>query len=71
MLVNAITDCQAAGVVRSGEAQELALVAWSTVHGVSALLVDGQLAGVSGKPIREIAEVVTRGLFLGLGLRQE
>jgi hypothetical protein len=47
------------------------LVAWSTVHGVSALLVDGQLAGVSGKPIREIAEVVTRGLFLGLGLRQE
>jgi hypothetical protein len=71
MLVNAITDCQAAGVVRSGEAQELVLVAWSTVHGVSALLVDGQLAGVSGKPIREIAEVVTRGLFLGLGLRQE
>src|SRR5437867_9845907 len=41
-VVDAIADCQRAGLVRSEEpAEELALTAWSAVHGLSALLVDG------------------------------
>jgi len=65
-VVGAITDCQRAGLVRStSPAAELALTAWSSVHGLSALLVDGVL----DRPVAEAAEMVTRDLFLGLGPR--
>ena len=66
IVVDAISDCQRAGLVRSEEpAAELALFAWSCVHGLSALLADGVL----DKPVADIAEMVTRDLFLGLGSR--
>ena len=66
MLVDAISDCQRAGLVRAEEpAADLALIAWSSVHGLSALLVEGVL----DKPAHEVAEMVTRDLFLGLGPR--
>jgi AcrR family transcriptional regulator len=66
LVVNVISDCQRAGLVRSEEpAADLALTAWSCVHGLSALLVNGVL----DKPAAEIAEMVTRDLFLGLGVR--
>ena len=67
MLVDAIADCQRAGLVRSEEpAADLALTAWSSVHGLSALLLDGVL----DRPVTDVAEIVTRDLFLGLGVRQ-
>ncbi len=67
MVVDAIADGQRAGLVRSEEqAADLALTAWSSVHGLSALLVDGVL----DRPVAEVAEMVTRDLFLGLGVRQ-
>ena len=67
MVVDAIADCQRAGLVRSEEpAEDLALHAWSTVHGLSALLVEGVL----DRPVADVAEMVTRDLFLGLGVRQ-
>src|SRR6185295_1299304 len=43
LLVQAITECQAAGQVRAGAPEELAVAAWSIVHGFAALLVDGKL----------------------------
>src|SRR6266850_2649537 len=67
MVVAAIADCQRAGLVRAEEpAEGLALTAWSSVHGLSALLVEGVL----DRPAAEVAEMVTRHLFLGLGVRQ-
>ena len=67
LVVEAIADCQRAGLVRSEEpAEDLALHAWSTVHGLSALLVEGVL----DRPVADVAEMVTRELFLGLGVRQ-
>jgi AcrR family transcriptional regulator len=67
MVVDAIAACQRAGLVRSEEpAADLALTAWSSVHGLSALLVDG----VIERPVADVAEIVTRDLFLGLGVRQ-
>jgi AcrR family transcriptional regulator len=66
LVVDVVSDCQRAGLVRSEEpAADLALTAWSCVHGLSALLVNGVL----DKPTAEIAEMVTRDLFLGLGVR--
>jgi len=66
LLVDSISDCQRAGLVRTEEpAADLALTAWSSVHGLSALLVEGVL----DRPAHEVAEMLTRDLFLGLGPR--
>jgi AcrR family transcriptional regulator len=67
VVVDAISDCQRAGLVRSEEPPaDLALTAWSSVHGLSALLVNGVL----DRPVADVAELVTRDLFLGLGRRR-
>ncbi len=42
-LVNVITEGQMLGILRSGDPQHLAWGAWSLVHGLSLLLIDGQL----------------------------
>lgn len=67
MVVDAIAGCQRAGLVRDDEpARDLALMAWSCVHGLSALLVEGAV----DRPVMEAADLVTRDLFLGLGIRE-
>ena len=43
LLVATIDEAQAAGSVRRGDPQELAMAAWALVHGLSALLIDRQL----------------------------
>lgn len=43
LLVESIAEGQRAGHVRRGDPQELAVSAWALVHGLSALLIDGQL----------------------------
>ena len=66
VVVEAVADCQRAGLVRQDEpASDLALFAWSTVHGLAELLVNGVL----DRPVAELADMVTRDLFLGLGSR--
>lgn len=44
VLLDTITACQWAGAVRRGDPEDLALAAWSAVHGLSCLIVDGRLA---------------------------
>jgi AcrR family transcriptional regulator len=41
LLVETIEDCQKAGVIARGPVEPLVLAAWSTVHGLSSLIVDG------------------------------
>jgi hypothetical protein len=65
LLIGAIRDCQAAGVSRAGDAEELALCAWSAVHGLSALVVDGQL-GERAKQLELLARAVTDNVVRGL-----
>jgi AcrR family transcriptional regulator len=67
-LVDAIARCQAAGAVCAGDATTLALTAWSTVHGLAALLVDRQIAGVelSAEAVEALAGEVTGVLHGGL-----
>jgi AcrR family transcriptional regulator len=69
LLVEGIVACQHAGQIRQGDPGELALAAWSSVHGLAALVVDGQLADRSPLTGPALAEAVTRDLFLGLGPR--
>ena len=68
LLVQAITECQEAGQVRSGDAQTLAVAAWSIVHGLAALLIDGKLKRYAGSPAaaEQLAHTVTDLFMQGL-----
>lgn len=62
VLVGAIVACQEAGAVRAGDPTEIALTAWSTVHGLATLAVDGQLRG--WEPER-LAPIVANNVLRG------
>ena len=67
VLVEAIVACQTAGVVREGDPKELALAAWSVVHGLATLAVDDQLRGKGfTQDPRKLAATLTTHLFAGL-----
>jgi AcrR family transcriptional regulator len=66
VLLNGIQAGQDAGVLRSGDAMQLAWVAWSTVHGLAMLLIDGRLPITNPDEIGALAEFVTRTLTKGL-----
>ncbi len=42
-LIDGITACQAAGLIPPGDPMPYAVAAWSSVHGLSLLLIDGRL----------------------------
>ncbi|SRR6266498_3898965 len=69
LLVAAIQDCQRAGVVRPGDAEELALAAWSASHGLSSLAVDGQLSVMGERSREALIQAVMANIFFGLGSR--
>lgn len=68
LLVRAITECQAAGQARSGPPEALAVAAWSIVHGLAALLVDGKLEdhAPTAAEAERLAHTVTDLFMLGL-----
>lgn len=41
LLIQTIRECQAAGAIAAGPAERYVLAAWSMVHGLAALIVDG------------------------------
>lgn len=68
MLIQAIADCQAVGQVKSGPSEEFAVAAWSIVHGLAALLVDGKLKDHVGsaEEAERLAHTITDLFMLGL-----
>lgn len=60
---------QRAGRLRAGDPRALALTAWSAVHGLASLLVDGQVRviGLEGRSVEELARHLARDLMRGLG----
>ena len=69
VLVDAVKACLASGEVQ-GELDALALSAWSIVHGLATLLLDGPLRGLSPAhsdlDVDRLAETVTDTLARGL-----
>lgn len=57
MLRDAVVRCQKEGLARGGDPMPLILVAWSCVHGASALWIDGSLGN---KSFLENAEQLAR-----------
>lgn len=68
VLVDAIARCQRADEVRDGPPRQLALGAWSIVHGLAILAVDHQLAdrGFTTEDPVALAADVTQQLYFGL-----
>src|SRR5215470_8007373 len=71
LLVGAIADGQRAGRVQRGDAEELAVAAWALVHGLSALIVDGQLRKrvPNERAAQRLATKATKLLQTGLARR--
>jgi len=59
LLWETIEDCQKAGVAPSGDVQPLVLAAWSAVHGVATLWIDGALPKKGMDPERLAPRVAT------------
>src|SRR5882724_9540723 len=69
LLVTAITGAQSDRSVRRGDPEEMAVAAWALVHGLSALLVDGQLKehARTRRDAEILAGRITTYLQTGLG----
>jgi AcrR family transcriptional regulator len=65
-LVDGMAEAQRAGVVREGDPRALGLTAWSAMHGLSTLLLDGRLQALYGESVEELATMVGTHLYLGL-----
>jgi AcrR family transcriptional regulator len=68
LLCGAIRSAQEAGMLAAGNPARLGMVQWSMLHGVAALVVDGQLerAGVREEQLDEFARRVARTGLAGL-----
>ncbi len=66
ILVNIITEGQMQGAIRPGEPKQLAWVAWSLVHGLAMLIIDGQLPLSDPADIASVAHLTTKILTEGL-----
>jgi AcrR family transcriptional regulator len=60
VLVGAVTTLQQQGLVRAGDPQAHAIFAWSAVHGLAMLVIDGQLARPGATPDAVIAASLER-----------
>lgn len=70
LLVDAIRAGQEAGLVRGGPPVDTALVAWSAAHGFASLALERRLMlpGLQGRESSELAAIVLRGAFVGIGI---
>ncbi len=68
VLRDLVAEGVARGRLRAGDPDELSLAAWSLVHGLSMLLIEGQLPGAREKPghVRAVTESLVRLLESGL-----
>ncbi len=67
-LVDAVRACRDATLLRDAPIEELTLTAWSMIHGLSNLLLDGQLnaLGLSDVPTEELAQRISGHAMRGL-----
>ena len=69
LLRDGIAALQQGGLVRAGDAGTMALSAWSLVHGLAMLALDGQLSGAQPKAAEEQTLAATDLLMFGMADR--
>jgi AcrR family transcriptional regulator len=68
LAVNDVASAQREGLIAAGDPQEMALLAWSTAHGLAVLMIDGLVQWIgldTGTPER-LARRITALMFNGL-----
>jgi hypothetical protein len=62
-----IAEGQASGALREGDPMQLALVLWSSMHGLAVLLIEGQL-GRFDRPLEgeKLASLISGWIFQGI-----
>jgi AcrR family transcriptional regulator len=68
ILLDAIRECQEKKHVKSGDPMELALSAWSIVHGYAMIALEGYLSKWDVTEEKRLKEMVTDMLYFGLHL---
>ena len=65
LLQDKIMVCQEKGLLKPGNPREMALAAWSIVHGFAMLRIDGHIPddGMGGQKRRELQRIVVLTLF--------
>jgi AcrR family transcriptional regulator len=68
LLMECIKECQKDGTVKPGEPMEMALAAWSIVHGFSMLFIDNQIRekGMFEADRKAMMNMVVGNLYTGL-----
>jgi AcrR family transcriptional regulator len=68
LAVNEIASAQRQGLIAAGDPQEMALLAWSTSHGLAVLMIDGlvQWVGLDAADPERLARRITALMFNGL-----
>lgn len=66
LLQGGIEKMQRAGAIRGGDPAVMAFAAWSLVHGLVMLTLDGQSARTRDKPIDALVRDVTSLLMTGM-----
>lgn len=66
VLVQSVREAQAAGRIRAGPPEPVALAGWSICHGLASLHVDGLLAGSLPMPVHDAAEQLVDMLLAGM-----
>ncbi len=70
-LLAVLAEGQQAGIVAAGELQDIGLAAWSFVHGLAALAIEGHLdERLSHESVGALMPRIAQYLFLGLGPRE-
>ncbi|MGW5241130.1 TetR/AcrR family transcriptional regulator [Monashia sp. NPDC004114] len=71
LLSDSLDDMVDVGVLPTGERPGAELLAWSAVHGMAMLALDGPLRGLPKDAIAELAPRLVKMVDLGLGLSSE
>lgn len=66
ILLDAIRECQEKKYVKPGDPMELALSAWSIVHGYAMICLEGYLEKLDFSDEKRLKEMITESLYLGL-----
>lgn len=66
VLVDGIIAGQQAGMIRSEDPKQLARAAWSLMHGLAMLIIDGQIPITESQGVASLSSFITQTLIEGL-----